>query len=160
MTSFDALRGDGSFKVQRALAGLQGNHMRLDRERQRFNRSPPLYTSIPSGTTTRTTSPDPSSEEQKLHQQRRVQLGLQAQAYKPRKQFSAQIKEGEQRVFEASLSGIHRIPVESDPRTIARVPSRSSGSSKASGTTNGIISLLGDGSTKKRSSLSLNRTQT
>ncbi|KAG9232395.1 hypothetical protein BJ875DRAFT_544592 [Amylocarpus encephaloides] len=49
MASFtDTLRGDGLVRAQRALAGLQGDPLRLDRARQRFSRSPPPYTSNPS----------------------------------------------------------------------------------------------------------------
>jgi hypothetical protein len=59
----DALRGDGLARAQRALAGLEGDSLRLDRARRRFSESPPQYTSDPSGTATRFVSPDPPSEE-------------------------------------------------------------------------------------------------
>ncbi|KAI1401865.1 hypothetical protein F4819DRAFT_305782 [Hypoxylon fuscum] len=116
----DTLRGDGLARTQRALAGLQGDPLRLDRERQRFSHSPPQCASNSSGTTTRSASLNLPSEEQRLRQERLVQLGLEADASKPDKQFSQQINEEEKRVFEASLNGAHPIPVGSDPRTIAR----------------------------------------
>src|SRR5579862_3859207 len=116
----DTLRGDGLARAQRTLAGLERDPQRLDRARIRFDDSPPPYTSDRSGTTTRSQSPDPPSEEQRRHQERRIQLGLEADASRPDKQFSHQINEEEERVFEASLNGIRRVPVGSDPRTIAR----------------------------------------
>ncbi|KAI9855801.1 MAG: hypothetical protein M1813_009610 [Trichoglossum hirsutum] len=116
----DTLRGDGLARAQRILAGLERDPQRLDRARIRFGDSPPPYTSDRSGTTTRSQSPDPPSEEQRRRQERRIQLGLEADASRPDKQFSHQINEEEERVFEASLNGIRRVPVGSDPRTIAR----------------------------------------
>ncbi|KAH8747559.1 hypothetical protein BGZ57DRAFT_708202, partial [Hyaloscypha finlandica] len=55
--------------------------LRLDRARQRFSHSPPLYTSNSSGTTTRSTSLIPPSEERR--QERRFQLGLERIALEP-----------------------------------------------------------------------------
>ncbi|MCJ1479185.1 hypothetical protein MMC13_007869 [Lambiella insularis] len=115
----DALRGDGLVRAQRALAALDADPLRLDRERQRFSHSPPPYTSNPSGTTTRSASPDPPSEEEQRRQRRRVQLGWEAEASLPYRQFSAQVNEEAKRIFEADLNGTHRIPVGSDERTIA-----------------------------------------
>ena len=116
----DALRGDGLARAQRALAGLEGDPLRLDRERERFSHSPPPYTSNPSGTTTRSASPNPPSEEQRLRQERRAQLARDRMASEPYEQFSHQIDEEEKRVFEANLDGIYHIPVGSCPATIAR----------------------------------------
>ena len=116
----DALRGDGLARAQRALAGLEGDPPRLDRERQRFSHSSPSYISHPSGTTTLSASPDPPSEEQQRRQQRRVGLGYEADGSRPDRQFSAQICEEDERIFEAHLNGTYRIPVGSDSRTIAR----------------------------------------
>ncbi|PVH70046.1 hypothetical protein DL98DRAFT_564266 [Cadophora sp. DSE1049] len=101
----DTLRGDGLARAQRTLASLEGDPLRLDRERQRFSHSPLPYTS----TTTRSASPIPPSEERR--RQRRNQLGGERMGSKPYNQFSAQIKEEEKRVFEADLNGTHRIPV-------------------------------------------------
>jgi hypothetical protein len=97
----DTLRGDGLVRAQRALARLEGDSLRLDRERQRFSHSPPPYTSNPSGTTTRSQSPNPPSEEQRLRQERRMQLGQERIASKPHKQFSAQVEEERRRIWNA-----------------------------------------------------------
>lgn len=78
--------------------------LRLDHERQRFSHSPPLYTSNPSGTTTRSASPNPPSEEQRLRQERRIQLVGEADASKPRKQFSAQVEEERRRIWNTDPS--------------------------------------------------------
>lgn len=97
----DTLRGDGLARAQRALARLEGDSLRLDRERQRFSLSPPSYTSYPSGTTTRTTSPNPPSEEQRLRQERRMQLADEREASEPHNQFAAQVKEERRRIWNA-----------------------------------------------------------
>ncbi|KAF8852992.1 hypothetical protein BDZ45DRAFT_677987 [Acephala macrosclerotiorum] len=98
------LRGDGLARAQRALAGLEGDPQRLDRERIRFDDSPPPYTSDRSGTTTRSQSPNPPSEEQRLHQQRRMQLAGDREASKPHEQFSAQVEEERRRIWNADPS--------------------------------------------------------
>ncbi|KAH8782178.1 hypothetical protein BGZ57DRAFT_759154 [Hyaloscypha finlandica] len=113
----DTLRGDGLVRAQRALAGLQGDPLRLDRARQRFSHSPPPYTSNPSGTTTRSASPIPPSEERR--QERRFQLGQERMASEPYHQFEHQISDEKKRIMEADLNGTHRIPVGSDAYTIA-----------------------------------------
>jgi hypothetical protein len=59
----DTIRVDA---VEAALASLDENPERLDQARNRFYYSPPLYISQPSGTPTRTQSPEPLSEEQRL----------------------------------------------------------------------------------------------
>lgn len=121
MSSFtDALRGNGLVRAQRALAVLEVDPLRLDRERERFSHSPPPYTSYPSGTTTRSQSPDPPSEEQRCRQERRVQLGHEREASKPYDQFEHQVDEEEKRIFEASLNRTRRLPVGSDPAEMAR----------------------------------------
>jgi hypothetical protein len=71
MASFTStLRGDELARAQRALAGLEGDPQRLDCARIRFNDSLPLYISDRSGTTTRSQSPNPPSEEQRHCQER------------------------------------------------------------------------------------------
>ncbi|KAH8598556.1 hypothetical protein B0O99DRAFT_738781 [Bisporella sp. PMI_857] len=115
----DTLRGDGLARAQRALAELERNPQRLDRARIRFDDSPPPYTSDRSGTTTRSQSPNPPSEEQRLRQERRVQLGLERRASEPYHQFEHQISEEEKRIWNADLNKTHRIPVGSDAYTIA-----------------------------------------
>jgi hypothetical protein len=113
----DTLRGDGLVRAQRALAGLQGDPLRLDRARQRFSHSPPPYTSNPSGTTTRSASPIPPSEERR--RQRRDQLGWERMASEPYHQFEHQINDEKKRIMEADLDRTRRIPVGSDAYTIA-----------------------------------------
>jgi hypothetical protein len=76
----NTLRGDGLARAQRALAGLEGDPQRLDRTRVWFDDSLPPYTSDRSGTTTRSQSPNPPSEEQQRYQERRVQLGRERRA--------------------------------------------------------------------------------
>ena len=88
-------------RAQRALAGLEGDPLRLDRERQRFSHSPPPYTSNPSGTMTRSASPNPPSEEQRLLREQRVQLGLEAMASEPYQQFTDQVNEERRRIWNA-----------------------------------------------------------
>jgi hypothetical protein len=73
--------------------GMEGDSLRLDRERQQFSHSPPPYTSNPSGTTTRSASPNSPSEEQRLRQERRMQLEEEREASEPHEQFAAQVEE-------------------------------------------------------------------
>jgi hypothetical protein len=102
MTGFtDALRGDGLARVHGALGRLEGDPLRLDRARRRFSNSPPAYTSNPSGTTTRSESPMPPSEEQRRREQRLVQLRRERMASYPREQFSAQTSEELERLWDA-----------------------------------------------------------
>ena len=113
----DALRGDGLVRAQRALAGLEGDPLRLDRARQRFSHSPPSYTSNPSGDMT--CSPSPISPGEERRQERRGQLALERYASRPEHQLEYQIKEEEERIFRAHLRRIHPIPTGSDAYTIA-----------------------------------------
>jgi hypothetical protein len=57
-----------------------------------------------SGTTTRSQSPNPPSEEQRLRQERRMQLAGERIASKPHKQFSAQVEEERRRIWNADPS--------------------------------------------------------
>lgn len=117
MTGFTTtLRGDGLVRAQRALASLEGDPLRLDRERGRFSHSPPPYTSNPS---TRSATPNDLSEEQRLRKERRAQLWEDREASQPYEQFSRLVNELEKQNFEADVNGTRRIPVGSDPRTIA-----------------------------------------
>ncbi|CAG8959870.1 hypothetical protein HYFRA_00013142 [Hymenoscyphus fraxineus] len=115
--SADTLRGNGLVRAHTALEGLEGNPRQLDRERQRFSQSPPSYTSDPSGTVTRPASPIPPSEE--LRQQRRMQLAGEREASLPYNQFEQQVEEERKRIWDADLHGTQRIPLGSDPYTIA-----------------------------------------
>jgi hypothetical protein len=115
----DTLRGDGLARAQRALVGLEEDPQRLDHTRIRFEDSPPPYTSDRSGTTTRSQSPNPPNEEQRLCQERRMHLAWERDASQPRKQFAAQTSDEEKRIFEASLNGTCRLPVGSNISEIA-----------------------------------------
>ena len=99
MAGFVDVRGSGLARAQRALAGLEEHPERLDRERRRFSDSPPPYKSDMSGTTTRSQSPNPPTEEQRLRQQRRMQLAGEREASEPRKQFRAQVKEERRQIW-------------------------------------------------------------
>lgn len=117
--SIDALYGKGLARAQRALSRLE-DPLQLDRERRRFTDLPPPYTSDRSGTTTQPASPYPPSEEQRLRQEQRVQLGLEHDASKPYYQFEQQTSDEEKRIFEADLNGTRSLPVGTDPNTIAQ----------------------------------------
>ena len=110
----DTIRGDGLARIHRALDRLEGDPLALDYARMRFSRSPPPYTSNPSGTTTRSPSPAPPSEEQ-----RQVQREIERQASLPSDQFSAQTSEEQERIFEADLNGTRRLPVGASTYKIA-----------------------------------------
>jgi hypothetical protein len=61
---------DGLQKVHGALNQLQADPSGLDRARMRFGQSPPPYTSSLSGTTTRSTSPDTRTDEERSAERR------------------------------------------------------------------------------------------
>ncbi len=107
----DTLRGDGLARAQRAPDGLEGDPQKLNRERQRFDDPPPPYKSDRSGTMTRSTSPNPTSEEQRRRQERRVQLGREREASFPRDQFSAQRSEEKNRILKTYTDGTCRLHV-------------------------------------------------
>lgn len=101
----DTLRGDWLARAQRALATLERDSLRLDCERQRFSHSPPSYTSNPSGTMTRSASPNPPPrEEHRLRQERRMQLAGEREASEPHKKFAAQVGEERKRIWNANPS--------------------------------------------------------
>ncbi|TAQ85236.1 hypothetical protein B7494_g6430 [Chlorociboria aeruginascens] len=70
VAAFGTLRGDGLVKVERALHRLEGDPLGLDLARGRFSHSPPPYSSNPSGTTTRSASPELPPDEQREWEQR------------------------------------------------------------------------------------------
>jgi hypothetical protein len=113
MAGFTALRGDGLVRVHIALDGLEVDPLGLDHARRRFSHSPPPYTSNPSGTTTRSASPNPPSEQEQRREQRRVQLRLERDASLPYEQFAAQIDEEMRRVWNADprTSWISPMPI-------------------------------------------------
>ncbi|KAG5790577.1 hypothetical protein H9Q69_010361 [Fusarium xylarioides] len=88
-----AIRGDGLFMAHSALAALVKDPQQLDRARRRFSESPPSYRTNLSGTTTRSQSPNPPSEEQQRREERQVQLRLEHRASLPYHQFEGQVSE-------------------------------------------------------------------
>ncbi|PVH70380.1 hypothetical protein DL98DRAFT_619623 [Cadophora sp. DSE1049] len=82
MAGFVDVRGSGLARAQRALAGLEEYPERLDRERRRFSDSPPPYKS----------------------DIRRMQLGRERDASRPRQQFSAQVEEERRRIWNTDPS--------------------------------------------------------
>ena len=104
MAGFVDVRGSDLARAQRALAELEEHPERLDRERRRFSDSPPLYKSYMSGTTTRSQSPNPPTEEQRVRQQRLMQLKGERVACRPDKQFSAQVEEERRRIWNTDPS--------------------------------------------------------
>lgn len=93
------LRGSGLARTHRALAGLVEHPERLALERRRFSNSPPPYKSDTSGTTTRSESPNPPTEEERLRERRRMQLGQERIASEPDRQFRAQVQEERRRIW-------------------------------------------------------------
>lgn len=88
-------------RVHRALDRLEADPLGLDRARMRFSQSPPPYTSNPSGTTTRSASPDTRSDEQRRRERRRYQLIEERAASLPQKQFEAEVEEERKRIWYA-----------------------------------------------------------
>ncbi|PVH71019.1 hypothetical protein DL98DRAFT_118056 [Cadophora sp. DSE1049] len=97
----DNLRGDGLVRVHRALDRLEADPLGLDRARMRFSQSPPPYTSNPSGTATRSASPDTRSDEQRRRERRRYQLMEERAASLPQEQFEAEVEEERKRIWYA-----------------------------------------------------------
>ncbi|KAL8650304.1 MAG: hypothetical protein Q9210_003900 [Variospora velana] len=101
----DTLRGDGLARVHRTLDGLEADSLGLDRARTRFSQSPPPYTSNPSGTPTRSASPEPPIDEQRRREQReqrfyrRKKLMEERGASLPLVQFKAQRDEEKRRIW-------------------------------------------------------------
>ncbi|KAH8727585.1 hypothetical protein GQ44DRAFT_90893 [Phaeosphaeriaceae sp. PMI808] len=86
----DNLRGDG----------LEADPLGLSRRaRVRFTQSPPRYRSYPSGTTTRSASPDTRSDEEKRNERRLYQLIEERAASLPREQFRAEVKVERERIW-------------------------------------------------------------
>ena len=106
------IRGSGLAKAQRVLAGLEEHPEQLDLERRRFSDFPLVYKSDTSGTTTRSQSPNPLTEDQRFCEQRRIQLGQEADASYPRKQFTAQVEEERKRIWDADsrMRGMDMLP--------------------------------------------------
>lgn len=109
----DTVRGDGLAIAKTALAALAEDQSRLDCERERFSNSP-SYRSHQSHNSTRSQSPNPLSEDQRRHEERRVQLQLERDASLPYEQFGAQRREEEERIIGAHRSRTHRLAAGTD----------------------------------------------
>uniref|UniRef100_A0A8H7NP37 Uncharacterized protein n=1 Tax=Bionectria ochroleuca TaxID=29856 RepID=A0A8H7NP37_BIOOC len=107
----DSIRGDGFFRLMDALAALVENPERLDRERERFNKSPPAYRSNFSHNSTLSQSPELRSEKQILHEERKWQLIRERWASSARSQFDDEWSEERKRIDEASLNRPCTIPI-------------------------------------------------
>src|SRR5579862_3826854 len=97
----DNLRGDGLVRVQRALDRLEADPLGLDHARMRFSRSPPPYKSSPSGTTTRSESPDTRTDEQRRRERRKYLLIRERAASLPQEQFKVEVEEERKRIWYA-----------------------------------------------------------
>ena len=115
MASFTKnLRGYDFTRTQKGILGLERDLQRLDRTREQFDDPPPPCTSdrLDRAARSRSQSPDsPSEETIRRQEERLLQLAEEAAASKPRKQFSAQIREERKRISEASLNGTHRLSI-------------------------------------------------
>lgn len=92
---------DGLHKVHGALNRLQADPSGLDRARMRFGQSPPPYTSSPSGTTTRSSSPDTRTDEERTAERRHFELIRERAASLPDEQFDAEVEEERMRIWHA-----------------------------------------------------------
>lgn len=113
MAGCDDLRGDGLARVQEALWNL-GEDFNHSGKRRSYSSPPPPYMSNSSGTTTRSASPVPHSEQQRLFQERQVEIGLEYEASLPHEQFSYQCSAENARLFQADLDKTFILPVGSD----------------------------------------------
>ncbi|KAI0107742.1 hypothetical protein GGR51DRAFT_140401 [Nemania sp. FL0031] len=99
-----SLRGDGLFRAHDALVALLEDPQLLDRARSRFDHSPPPYRSQPSGTTTRSPSPDLRTDEErhrdKEYEERYAELTRGWIETLAHSQFCAQMHEEEKRISE------------------------------------------------------------
>ncbi|KAJ9316149.1 hypothetical protein DTO271D3_3725 [Paecilomyces variotii] len=110
----NTVRGDGVLLADAALAALAEDPERLDRARKRFSHSLPPYRSQSSGTTTRSQSPNPPSEEQQRCEKRKWQLIREREASLPRYQFDDQRHEEEQRILIAQADECGSCTIRSD----------------------------------------------
>ncbi|KAI0869622.1 hypothetical protein GGS24DRAFT_147392 [Hypoxylon argillaceum] len=112
----DTIRGAGLFIAHNALATLVEDPQRLDRMRGRFSKTPPSYQSHSSGTSTRSQSLNPPSEEQQRREWRQAQLIMKHPASRPSSQFDAQVNEQCRRTYK------ERYPTDSPSRFWAPGP--------------------------------------
>ncbi|KAK8008125.1 hypothetical protein PG991_010676 [Apiospora marii] len=102
----DTLQGHGLFTASDRLAELASDSAQLARARRRFSDSPPSYRSQPSGTTTRSQSFNPPTEEQYNYDRQVCELTLEYRASRPREQWSDEtFEEGHRMVQERVEEG-------------------------------------------------------
>lgn len=99
----DTLQGHGLFTASERLAALVEDAARLARARDRFSASPPSYSSQPSGTTTRSQSSNPPTEEQRRYDERVAQLMTEHRASWPRTQWRDEAFEEGHRMLQARV---------------------------------------------------------
>lgn len=109
-TMADSIRGDGVLRAHRALDALLDDPERLQRDRERFSRSPPAYRSQPSGSTTRSPSPDGVSDDQKRRDSIRLGLKLERYASHPTEQYLAQHTQETERLDADRRRNMYRCP--------------------------------------------------
>ncbi|KAI0537194.1 hypothetical protein GGR58DRAFT_527518 [Xylaria digitata] len=95
----DTIRGNGLTIAHNALAALVEDPERLERMRGRFSESPPSYRSRPSGTTTRSRSPNAPSDDDGHRGWREIELFLEHSASLPSYQYKAQVKAECERIY-------------------------------------------------------------
>ncbi|KAI9835506.1 MAG: hypothetical protein M1837_003708 [Sclerophora amabilis] len=123
----DTIRGDGLERAHDALARLEADPLGLDRARMRFSQPPPSYRSQPSGTTTLSASPEPTSDEKRrrelrdLRFYRRKKIMDERAASFPLQQFKDQREEETKRIFYADprSSWMGQIPIQGIEETQA-----------------------------------------
>ncbi|KAK8123131.1 hypothetical protein PG984_011801 [Apiospora sp. TS-2023a] len=99
----DTLQGHGLFTASERLAALVDDAARLARARNRFSDSPPSYRSQPSGTTTRSQSSNPPTEQQQRYDERVAQLTLECRASRPHEQWSDEAFEEGHRMVQSRV---------------------------------------------------------
>ncbi|KAK7985679.1 hypothetical protein PG988_003301 [Apiospora saccharicola] len=99
----DTLQGHGLFTASDRLAELASDSARLARARNRLSDSPPSYRSQPSGTTTRSQSSNPPTEEQRRYDERVAQLMTEHRASWPRTQWRDEAFEEGHRMLQARV---------------------------------------------------------
>ncbi|KAI0156867.1 hypothetical protein GGR57DRAFT_501255 [Xylariaceae sp. FL1272] len=107
---FNGIRGGHNlFRVQDALAILADDPERLDHARSRFDGSPSQYRS-PSGTTTRSPSPDLRTDEERWQEERLYELRREWSASLPATQFEADKAEERERICKNHDNRIRPLP--------------------------------------------------
>ncbi|KAI1270260.1 hypothetical protein F5Y18DRAFT_8724 [Xylariaceae sp. FL1019] len=108
-SGFHAFHGNEISRVQRALAVLVDDPEQLDHARNRFDGSPPRYRS-PSGTTTRSLSPDLRTDEERRQEGRLWKLTDEWAASLPSRQLKAEKEEERERICQNHDNRIRPLP--------------------------------------------------